>query len=55
MRTAPNRMTAALKEIPAEKLWSLMSAPVTGVPANPAKPTIKVDCPMYMPICANVS
>jgi len=48
-------MTAALKEIPAENPWSLMRAPVMGVPANPAKPTTKVDCPMYVPICINVS
>lgn len=50
IRTAPTRMTAALKEILAEKPCWLMSAPVMGVPANPAKPTTKIDCPMYVPI-----
>ena len=43
MSTAPTMMTAALKAMPAEKLCWLMSAPVIGVPANPAKPTTKVD------------
>jgi hypothetical protein len=44
--TAPTKIAAPLNAIPAEKPCWLMSAPVMGVPANPAKPTTKVDCPM---------
>lgn len=44
--TAPTKIAAPLNVIPAEKPCWLMSAPVMGVPASPAKPTTKVDCPI---------